>query len=133
MMRVSKFWIKVFFCIYIAAICILCFIKPDGVPDVQLALLGIPADKIVHFCMFAPFTVLAFQAFSTARIRESKKMNIALLTILLVLGAGVAYATERIQGLTGYRSYEIADFYADLIGLSGGAAVVLIHRFIKGK
>ena len=132
-MIVSKSLIKALFSIYIAAIGVLCFVKTDGVPDIQFVLFGIPADKIVHFCMFAPFTVLAFQAFSTGHIRDNIKLEKALLVILIVLGAGLAYATERIQAMTDYRSYEIADFYADLSGLITGAAIVLIHRFIKRK
>ncbi|MBQ8499598.1 MAG: VanZ family protein [Bacteroidales bacterium] len=117
------------FCAYIGAIFFLCFMKGDNVPDVQLTLFGIPTDKIVHFCMFAPYPVLSFLAFCRESI--SKRRKIMVLTISVILGAGLAYGTEQLQGLTDYRSYDITDFYADLAGICCGTLATLI--FILSK
>ena len=63
-MKISvKTIMTVLFCIYIATLVFLCFMKTDSVPDVQFTLFGIPADKLVHFCMFAPYPVLPFRHF----------------------------------------------------------------------
>ena len=81
-------------------------------------------DKIVHFCMFAPYPELAFQTF---HVKDGIWRELALLAVLAVTGLAVALGTEQLQGMTGYRSYEIADFYADSIGLATGAALILIR------
>ena len=125
-MKISiKTIMTVLFCVYLAALALLCFMKTDSVPDVQFTLLGIPMDKLAHFCMFVPYPVLAFQTFCPDNGSIWRELTV--LGVLAVLGLGLAYGTEQIQSLTGYRSYEIADFYADSIGISAGAAVVLAY------
>lgn len=121
----SKTIITVLFCVYIAAIALLCFMKTDSVPDVPFALFGIPMDKLIHFCMFAPYPLLAFQTFHSKDVTLWREL--ILLAVLAVLGLGLAYGTEQIQGLTDYRSYEIADFYADSTGIAAGTLIVLIQ------
>ena len=125
-MKISvKTIMTVLFCIYIATLVFLCFMKTDSVPDVQFTLIGIPAEKLVHFCMFAPYPVLAFQAFHSKDVTIWHEL--LLFAVLAVFGFGLAYGTEQIQSLTDYRSYEIADFYADSIGIAAGSIVVLIQ------
>ena len=126
-----KIMMTILFCLYIAAIVLLCFMKTDGVPDVQFTLFGIPVDKLAHFCMFAPYPVLAFQSFHSKD--ASLRRDIALIAVLAVSGLGLAYGTEQIQGLTDYRSYEIADFYADSIGLTAGTVAVLTQIIFKKR
>lgn len=121
----------ILFCLYIAAIIFLCFMKTDSVPDVQFTLFGIPADKLAHFFMFAPYPVLAFQAFHPKD--ASVWREAVLLTVLVILGIGLAYGTEQIQGITDYRSYEIADFYADSTGIAAGTAMVLIQMTFRKR
>ena len=113
------------FCIYIATLVFLCFMKTESVPDVQFTLFGIPADKLVHFCMFAPYPVLAFQTFHNNNVTFWREL--ILLGVLAVFGLGLAYGTEQIQGLTDYRSYEIADFCSDAMGIAAGCVIVLIQ------
>lgn len=127
----SKTIMTALFCAYLAALFILCFMKTDSVPDVQFTIFGLPADKIVHFCMFAPYTILAFQAFHQEGSSIWREMM--LLGIILVFGAGLAYGTEHIQGLTDYRSYEMADFYADAVGLGVGTAAVLLQTVFRKR
>lgn len=121
----------ILFCLYIAAIILLCFMKTDSVPDVQFTLFGIPADKLVHFCMFAPYPLLAFQAFHPKD--GSVWREAVVLTVLVILGIGLAYGTEQIQGITDYRSYEIADFYADSTGIAAGTVLILIQMAFRKR
>lgn len=105
--------------------------KGDGLPEVQFTLFGIPTDKLAHFCMFAPYPVLAFLTFRPEIM--SKGRCVLLLLVLAVSGAGLAYGTEQLQGLTDYRSYEIADFYADLTGLGCGFIATMILILVQRR
>lgn len=127
----SRQIITTLFCVYIAAVIFLCFMKGDGLPEVQFTLFGIPTDKLAHFCMFAPYPVLAFLTFRPEVM--SKGRCVLLLLVLAVSGAGLAYGTEQLQGLTDYRSYEIADFYADLTGLGCGFIATMILILVQRR
>lgn len=100
-------------------------------PDIERFFFGIPTDKVVHFLMFTPFTVLAGLAFikDTGRFFET----FVTLTVILIAGIGTAYGTERLQAATGYRSYDLTDFYADLYGLCFGAIITLIYILLRNK
>ena len=121
------------FCVYLAAVAVLCFIKPSSLPEMDIkTFLGIPIDKILHFIMFLPYPVLSGMVFIS---REHKRPAvIATLLILALTGIGVAYGTEMIQSHTDYRSYEIADFYADIAGIAAGSIITascLIYTRLK--
>ena len=131
MMKTSKIVVSALFFVYLAVIAFLCFMKADSVPEVQFTLFGLPADKIVHFCMFAPYPILAFQTFH--QIESSRWQEMMLLGVLVILGAGLAYGTEQLQGLTDYRSFEMTDFYADTIGLAAGTVAVLLRTAFKNR
>ena len=110
------------FCIYLAAVGVLCFIRPSSLPEMEIkTFLGLPIDKVLHFLMFLPYPVLSGLVFIN---REQKIPGItAIMLILAITGIGVAYGTEMIQAQTEYRSYEIADFYADLTGITAGTVL----------
>lgn len=114
------------FCIYLAAVGVLCFIRPSSLPETDIkTFLGLPIDKVLHFLMFLPYPVLSGLVFIS---REQKLPAItAVLLILATTGIGVAYGTEIIQSRTGYRSYEIADFYADLTGIAAGIILTISY------
>ena len=121
------------FCIYLAAVGVLCFIRPSSLPEMEIkTFLGLPIDKVLHFLMFLPYPVLSGMVFIS---REQKRPAvIATLLILALTGIGVAYGTEMIQSHTDYRSYEIADFYADIAGIAAGTiftASCLIYTRLK--
>ena len=118
-------------CVYLATLILLCMMKTDSMPEVKFTLLGLPLDKVLHFCMFLPYPMLAFQVF--VQKGSTCLHEILLLGIILIFGAGLAYGTERLQGLTDYRSYEMADFFADMIGLIAGAAAVLLQISLKKR
>ena len=115
------------FCIYLAAVGVLCFIRPSSLPEMEIkTFLGLPIDKVLHFLMFLPYPVLSGLVFIN---REQKIPGItAIMLILAITGIGVAYGTEMIQAQTEYRSYEIADFYADLTGIAAG--IILAASYI---
>lgn len=115
------------FCIYMVAVGVLCFIRPSSLPEMDVkTFLGLPIDKVLHFLMFLPYPVLSGLVFIS---REQKLPAVtAVMLILVATGIGVAYGTEMIQSQTEYRSYEIADFYADLIGIAAG--IILAASYI---
>ncbi len=116
-------------CIYVTAVAVLCFMKPEGLPEVRPDLWGLPIDKIAHFMMFFPFPILSYGAFMPKR--GNKIVHIALVSALYGVGLSFAIGTEHIQGVLGYRSEDIHDFYADLIGISCSAVLTSVYVMIK--
>ena len=126
---------KVFQCgfvIYLLDVLFLCFGKFENTPDVPWSLLGIPSDKLVHFCMFFPFPILAFLAFD--RFTETPKSTFLFSGITWVLGMGLAFATEWGQAhLTDYRSGDPWDLLADGLAITLSTIVVIIWDLSKQK
>lgn len=116
-------------CAYIVAVAVLCFMKPSSLPQVEMDFFGIPMDKVVHFIMFLPFSILAYMTFWPADAGKLRKM--AVLLVIVIFGAGMAVATERIQAMTGYRSGDIRDFVADMTGILAGAALTALFILLK--
>lgn len=114
------------FCIYLAAVALLCFLKPSSLPEMDIkTFLGIPIDKVLHFLMFLPYPILAGMSFMN---REHPfHRNVSVLLVLAIVGIGIAYGTEVIQAHTGYRAYEMADFYADMTGIATGSTAALAY------
>ena len=117
------------FCAYLAAVLALCLIRTDGMPQTDFSILGIPADKLTHFIMFLPFSILAYMTFWPADAGRIRKL--AVLLVILIFGAGMAVATEKIQAMTGYRSGDIMDFAADMTGILAGAALTALFILLK--
>lgn len=114
----------ILFCIYFIAVLAVCFINSPALPEMPRIWLGIPADKVVHFLMFFPFTILSFIAFR--KDMQGKGQDFLTLSLLLLLGTVTAVCTELVQSSLGYRSGDINDFLADLIGLFFGCAACCI-------
>ncbi len=129
MMNIKKpIWIALL-CVYLAAVAYLCFMKPDGLPEVRPDIFGIPIDKLVHFFMFFPFPIVAYEAFKPNG--QKKLIHITVLMILYAVGLGLAIGTEHIQGMLGYRSEDIKDFYADLTGISCATIMTAVYILAK--
>lgn len=111
----------VLFCLYIAAVAFLCFTQGEQLPELPKTVFGIPADKVAHALMFFPFTILGYLSFTSEE--NSTLQKAAVLAILIAFGCGMAYATESIQRMLGYRAYEISDMKADMTGLVAGAII----------
>ncbi len=123
--RFKKIYIAAF-CIYLAAVCILCFIRPSHLPEVDIkTFLGIPIDKILHFLMFLPYPILAGMVFINRDCTTA--CGIVVLTTIAITGIGISYGTEVIQAYTGYRSYETADFHADMAGIATGLITAITY------
>lgn len=102
-------------CVYYAAVLMLCLMKPESIPDIDKDFFGIPADKIVHFLMFLPYPFIAYIAFRPES--EARWTHFTVLAAVFATGTGLAMVTEHLQGLSGYRSFEMSDFWADVIGM----------------
>ena len=121
-------------CLYIAAVAYLCFANFDKLPDVPRNILGIPMDKIVHFCMFFPFPVLAYLAYD--KLTDTPLKALAALVSICAVGCIFAGVTEIIQGSLPYRSQDIRDFGADCLAI--GIASVLtfiidVSKMLRAK
>ena len=118
------------FCIYLAAVAALCFLRPSSLPEMEIkTFLGLPIDKVLHFIMFFPYPGLSGLSFMYRRFSLGR--NFLILLVLTIAGAGLAYGTEVIQRETGYRSYDMGDYIADMAGMAAGAILTLIFIIIQ--
>lgn len=128
-MKKRKIFYILAFCVYIAAILTLCLMKPDDLPQPEIFIFGIPADKVAHFIMFLPFPVLMYMMlFDKSR---SRWLDMLVLAGSLALGICAAFGTEFLQSLTQYRSADIKDTFADMKGLGSGGVIVLLHILFR--
>lgn len=120
----------ILFVVYMATVIFLCLCRPKSIPDISTeTLLGIPLDKIAHSLMFFPFPFLSSMSFMQDDGTTGR--NLQILVILAIVGSGLAYGTEVLQGSIGYRSYEIKDYISDLGGIVAGTlftAGYIIHK-----
>lgn len=130
MKRKPKTLFKVLFFLYLAAVLVLCFGHFDNTPSVPFTILGIPTDKVVHFCMFFPFPILAFLAFD--RFTSTVPASLAFGACTLVVGILLAMGTEWGQAtLTNYRSGDRMDLLADSIALFLSTVLVTVWDIVK--
>lgn len=121
---------RIILLVYILAVAFLCFNNFSGVQhDIPLMILGIPTDKIVHFCMFFPFPILAW--YSIDRVPEGMVESIGKIISFAAYGCLFAGLTEIIQGMMPYRSEDINDFYADMLAIGISSLVILFTNPIK--
>lgn len=112
--------------VYLAAVAFLCFSRPENLPEMDVkTFLGIPIDKVLHFIMFLPYPILAGLSFIGKQTRLP--VSLLILALAIITGAGISYGTEAIQAQTGYRAYEISDFYADMTGIATGTLISVIY------
>lgn len=132
-MKRRIFWI-IMFAAYLCAVAYLCFGRFDDLPQVRQAFLGIEIDKIVHFCMFFPFTILLY--FSIRWDTKSILQSLMLIAFLVSLGVLAGRGTEYIQGLIGYRNQDLRDFRADMLSVCISSVIVLaieLYKFIRKR
>ena len=114
---------RVLFAGYILALCLVCFISSDSMPDIKKMIFGIPTDKIIHFTMFAPFAFLTYLSFDHPPRKGWNSAGFCLATLLA--GCLVAFATEALQSYLPTRTMDIKDFYADALAVALGCVFVL--------
>ena len=122
---------KIIMLLYVVAVAYLCFANFHKLPDVPKTFLGIPMDKIVHFCMFFPFPILAFFAYD--KLTETPWQALAALLCICAFGCIFAGLTEIIQGSLPYRSQDIHDFGADLLSIGISGLLVFLYDVSKMK
>ena len=105
--------------LYIAAVGYLCFANFNKLPEMPRTLFGIPMDKVVHFCMFFPFPILAYLAYD--KLTDTPLKAFGALISICAIGAIFAGLTEIVHGMLPYRAQDIHDYAADClaIGLAG--------------
>ena len=129
-MRVSRITLsRIALALYLCLVAFLCFGKFPQSDSIPRSILGIPSDKVAHFFMFLPLVPLLVQ--SVLKESMSKWRIILIITISVIIGAGLAAATEYGQVLTGYRFSDIKDFTADAAGIVTGAIVAALLIIIK--
>ena len=128
-MKIRVNIMSIAFCIYLAAVALLCFMQGDSVPDMSGTCLGLPKDKIAHCLMFLPFTPLSYLTFRNKHSSFLKKLLI--LTLMFLIGVGIAYSTEVIQERLKYRAYETKDLMSDGVGLAIGYVIIATRLIIK--
>ena len=101
--------------LYLAVVGYLLFANFEKLSSVPKIFLGIPTDKIVHFCMFFPFPILAYLAYD--RLTDTPLKALAALVSICAIGAIFAGLTEIGQSLLPYRTQDISDFRADCIAI----------------
>ena len=123
---------RILFFLYLAAVLVLCFGQFKDAPSLPWTLLGIPSDKLVHFCMFFPFPILAFLAFD--QYTKTVPHTLMFVGVTLVVGLIIAVGTEWGQAsLTDYRSGDALDFVADSAALLLSSILVTIWDIRKQK
>ena len=132
MIRPQTLTFRLLFFLYLAAVLVLCFAHFEQTPAIEWTLLGIPSDKVVHFCMFFPFPVLAYLAFD--RYTDSVRKTLLFSAAALLVGFLLAFGTEWGQAhLTNYRSGEPMDLLADGIALFLSTLLVVFWDIRKQK
>ncbi len=131
-MKGKRLIARILFFLYIAAVLVLCFGQFKDVPSVPWTLLGIPSDKLVHFCMFFPFPILAFLAFD--KYTHTPRSTFLFSGITFLVGVALAFGTEWGQAhLTTYRSGDPLDLVADVSALFISTLIVIIWDLRKQK
>lgn len=115
---------RILFILYLAAIGLICFMSAEHIPSVQREIFGLPTDKVVHFCMFLPFPVLAYLAWDHKHDKAWAPIVFAI--VVFLVGAGVAGLTEYIQDFLPTRSMDLHDFKADAYALAISTVLVFL-------
>ena len=131
-MKGKRLIARILFFLYLAAVLVLCFGQFKDAPSIPWTLLGIPSDKLVHFCMFFPFPILAFLAFD--KYTETPRSTFLFSGITFLVGVALAFGTEWGQAhLTTYRSGDPLDLVADVSALFISTLIVIIWDLRKQK
>ena len=131
-MKGKRLIARILFFLYLAAVLVLCFGQFKDAPSIPWTLLGIPSDKLVHFCMFFPFPILAFLAFD--KYTETPRSTFLFSSITFLVGVALAFGTEWGQAhLTTYRSGDPLDWLADISALFISTLIVIIWDLLKQR
>ena len=131
-MKGKRLIARILFFLYLVAVLVLCFGQFKDAPSIPWTLLGIPSDKLAHFCMFFPFPILAFLAFD--KYTETPRSTFLFSGITFLVGVALAFGTEGGQAhLTTYRSGDPLDWVADVSALFISTLIVIIWDLLKQR
>ena len=120
--------------LYIGSVLFLCLYSFSG-SDIDLSkdFLGIPMDKVVHFCMFSPFPIL-FYLFLKFNLRLKGISNRYSISLSLLAGLFISTLFEASQGLlTTTRTSDITDLMANYSAIIAGTILVMVVKRIKSR
>ena len=126
-----KIAFQALFFLYVAMVLYLCFGHFDNIQSVPRTILGIPSDKVVHFCMFFPFPILAFLAYD--RLTKTPWQALAALISICAIGCAFAGLTEVVQDFLPYRVKDLNDFGSDCLAVGIASVLVFIVDVSKMK
>lgn len=115
--------------LYIGAVAYLLFANFEKLSSIPRLFLGIPTDKIVHFCMFFPFPILAYLAYD--KLTDTPLKAFAALLSICAFGAIFAGLTEIGQSLLPYRYEDISDFRADCLAIGIAGVLTFVIDVVK--
>ena len=97
--------------------------------DLSVFILGIRADRLVHFIMFFPFPFSAWLAFGTTIKKLTNRWS---MPALLFSGAIISSITEFLQTLNTNRYFDYVDLIANYSAIVVGTIMVaLIEKYAK--
>lgn len=117
---------KILTLVYIIVVGVVCFARFSSIPTVPGKFLGLDADKVVHFLLFTPFPILAY--FSFPLDRKRLPVTLGAIVLIFIIGACLAGVTEFVQGRLPYRTMDINDYKADLLGVFFSSMLVFFIR-----
>lgn len=120
---------RIIMILYLIAVAYLCFANFNKLPQAPRMFLGIPTDKVVHFCMFFPFPILAFFAYD--ELTDTPLKAFGALISICAIGCIFAGLTEIVQGSLPYRYQDIKDFGADCLAIGIASLLVFIIDLSK--
>ncbi len=124
MNNIHSIILKTLFVIYLAGLLFLMLatINTDEF-EVPKMIMGIGIDKIVHFTLFFPYSILLWLAFGKQLYRHFHS-----LTLLVISFSGIltALITEFSQQLNPNRNFEPGDILANIIAVTSGSIIVLL-------
>ncbi|MEN6619800.1 MAG: VanZ family protein [Rikenellaceae bacterium] len=84
---------------------------------------GIEVDKLVHFSLFFPYSIMAWLAFNKS---ITKRFHNWSFLIIAVSGFLLAVFTEFAQSFNPNRNYDPYDMLANFIAILAGSLVIII-------
>lgn len=128
-MKTRTIIFRILLVLYVAAVAYICFANFKHLPQMSRITWGFETDKVIHFIMFLPYTVLTY--FSIGRLPRRIWKSILLTILLIATGCLFAAATEVVQSRLIYRSGDFRDFEADLLAISISGTIVLISDITR--
>ena len=117
--------------LYLAAVAVLCFCNFSSIHSIPGAVLNIPTDKVVHFCMFLPFPFVASRCFKSP---AASPWRLTLrVSLIFIAGCILAASTELIQEVIPYREMNAGDFFADALGLCVCSLAIFVIDLFRAR